>query len=47
MKSARLIESVTAKGVLVSASGQLAHTGGRSRMKAWYGAAAEGRLKHD
>src|SRR6266566_1670256 len=32
MKSPRLIDKVTANGVLVSRSGQLAHTGGRLRI---------------
>ena len=47
MKSPRLIDKVTAHGVLVSRSGQLAHTGGRPRMRVSYGAAAEARLKRD
>ena len=34
MKSPRLMDKVTAHGVLVSRSGQLAHTGGRSRIAA-------------
>jgi hypothetical protein len=37
--------SVTENGVLVRLSGQLAHTGDRSRMKAMYEAAAEAHLK--
>ena len=47
MKSPRLIDKVTAHGVLVSRSGQLVHTGGRPRMRVSYGAAAEARLKRD
>ena len=47
MKSPRLIASVTANGVWVSRSGQLAHTGARARILASYVAASESCLKRE